>query len=102
MNGEDVIQPVNDNKPIITVKREGSTSNEWKVECRIPMRPVAKPSLPPSCRRILKVSGLDVSHGRKNMCSRWRTASEILCFVWHITNMDSVVVLYSFVGPISY
>jgi hypothetical protein len=29
MNGEEeVTQPVNDNKPIITVKREGSTSNE--------------------------------------------------------------------------
>jgi hypothetical protein len=49
MNGEEeVTQPVNDNKPIITVKREGSTSNEWRVECRIPMRLIAKPSLPSS------------------------------------------------------
>jgi hypothetical protein len=29
MNGEvEVTQPVNDNKPIITLKREGNTSNE--------------------------------------------------------------------------
>jgi len=56
MNGEDVIQSLIDNKPIITLKGEGSTNNEWKEERRIPMRLTAKPCLPPSTlyRRIPK------------------------------------------------
>ena len=61
MNGEDVTQSLNDNKPIITPKREGSTNNEWKKERRIPMRLTAKPSLPPHCiAEFPKVSGLHV------------------------------------------
>jgi hypothetical protein len=72
MNGEDVNQSLNDNKPIITLKGEGSTNNEWKEERRIPMRRMTKPSLPPHCiAEFPKVSGPDVqrkSHAER-MCT---------------------------------
>jgi len=73
MNGEDVIQSLNDNKPIITPKAEGSTNNEWKEERRIPMRLTAKPCLPPHCiAEFPKVSEHDVlrkSHAERTVCT---------------------------------
>ena len=74
MNGEDVIQSLNDSKPIITLKGEGSTNNEWKEERRIPMRLTAKPCLPPHCiAEFPKVSGPDVL--RKSHAERIRTVN---------------------------
>lgn len=65
--------PVNDSRYVITLKRAGSTNNEWKVECCIPYASHRFSRLTPRC--VAKVWSICVS--RENILALQRNTNTL-------------------------